>query len=54
MFIEGPYGEFCLLETPTLGLVCQASGVATRAARVKKAAGEKLVVAFEGALQIQS
>jgi len=46
MFIEGPYGDFCLLETPLLGLICQASGVATRAARVKKAAGEKLVVAF--------
>ncbi len=46
MFIEGPYGEFCLLETPLLGLICQASGVATSAARVKKAAGEKLVVAF--------
>jgi nicotinate phosphoribosyltransferase len=46
MFIEGPYGEFCLLETPLLGLLCQASGVATRAARVKKVAGEKLVLAF--------
>jgi len=46
MFIDGPYGEFCVLETPLLGLICQASGVATRAARVKKAAGEKLVVAF--------
>jgi len=46
MFIEGPYGDFCILETPLLGLICQASGVATRAARVKKAAGEKLVVAF--------
>jgi len=46
MFIEGPYGEFCVLESPLLGLICQASGVATRAARVKKAAGEKLVVAF--------
>ncbi|MFB0501226.1 MAG: nicotinate phosphoribosyltransferase [Candidatus Bathyarchaeia archaeon] len=46
MFIEGPYGKFCLLETPLLGLICQASGVATRAARVKKAAGEKFVVAF--------
>ena len=29
MYIEGPYGEFCLLETPLLGLLCQASGVAT-------------------------
>lgn len=46
MFIEGPYGEFCLLETPMLGLICQASGAATRAARIKKVAGEKLVVAF--------
>jgi len=46
MFIEGPYGEFCTLETPLLGLICQASGVATRAARVKKAAGKKIVMAF--------
>ncbi len=46
MFIEGPYGEFCLLETPMLGLICQASGAATRAARIKKVAGEKLVMAF--------
>jgi len=46
MFIEGPYGEFCLLETPMLGLICQASGVATRAARIKKVAGEKNVMAF--------
>lgn len=46
MMIEGLYREFCLFETPLLGLVCQASGVATRAARIKKVAGEKLVVAF--------
>ncbi|MFQ6081680.1 MAG: nicotinate phosphoribosyltransferase, partial [Candidatus Bathyarchaeia archaeon] len=46
MFIEGPYGDFCLFETPLLGLICQASGVATRAARIKKVAGKKLVVAF--------
>ena len=46
LFIEGPYGEFCVLETPLLGLLCQASGVATKAARVKKAAGDCLVVAF--------
>lgn len=44
--IEGPYGSFCLYETAMLGLVCQASGVATRAARVRKAAGNKLLVAF--------
>ncbi|MDH5461826.1 MAG: nicotinate phosphoribosyltransferase [Candidatus Bathyarchaeota archaeon] len=46
MFIEGPYGEFCVLETPLLGLICQASGATTRAARIKKVAGEKSVVAF--------
>jgi nicotinate phosphoribosyltransferase len=46
MFVEGAYGEFCVLETPLLGLLCQASGAATRAARIKKVAGEKLVVAF--------
>jgi len=46
MFIDGPYGDFCLLETPLLGLICQASGVATRAARIKKVAGKKIVVAF--------
>ena len=46
MFIEGPYGSFCVYETPMLGLLCQASGVATKAARVKKAAGDCLVVSF--------
>ncbi|HDQ06667.1 MAG TPA: nicotinate phosphoribosyltransferase [Candidatus Bathyarchaeota archaeon] len=46
MFLEGPYGDYCLLETPLLGLICQASGVASRAARIKRVAGEKSVVAF--------
>ncbi len=46
MFIEGAYGEYCILETPMLGLICQASGATTRAGRIKKAAGEKAVVAF--------
>jgi len=46
LFIEGPYGEFCLLETPMLGLMCQSTGVATRSARIKKVAGDKLVLAF--------
>jgi nicotinate phosphoribosyltransferase len=44
--IEGPYGAFCILETPMLGLICQASGVATQSARIKKIAGDKLVLAF--------
>jgi len=46
MFIDGSYGDYCLLETPMLGLICQASGVASRAARIKRFAGEKAVVAF--------
>ena len=46
MFIQGAYGEYCLMETSLLGLICQASGAASRAARVKRAAGEKSVVAF--------
>ena len=46
MTIEGAYHSFCELETPLLGFICQESGVATRAAFVKKAAGEKAVVAF--------
>ncbi len=46
MVIEGAYCEFCLYETPALGFICQASGVATMAARCKKAAGDKTVIAF--------
>ncbi len=46
MRIEGPYGQFCLYETPLLGLICQASGAATRAARVKKVAGDKTLISF--------
>ncbi len=46
MFIEGPYGEFCFLETPMLGLVCQSTGVATKSARIRIAAGDKTVIAF--------
>jgi len=46
MRIEGLYGEFCIYETPLLGLLCQASGVATRAARIRKVAGEKTLISF--------
>ena len=46
MRIEGPYGEFCIYETPLLGLICQASGVATSAARVRNVAGEKTLISF--------
>ena len=44
--IEGTYTEFGLLETSMLGLICQASGVATKAARSKKAAGNRPVISF--------
>ena len=46
LYIEGPYGSFAHLETAILGLICQASGVATAAARVKLAANFKPVYAF--------
>jgi len=44
--IEGDYKEFCELETPLLGLICQASGIATKTARLKKLAGKKLILSF--------
>lgn len=44
--IEGPYEAFAHLETAILGLICQASGVATAAARIKKLANNKPVYAF--------
>ena len=46
MMIEGPYGAFCLYETPMLGLLCQASGIATEAARIRKAADNKTLLSF--------
>ncbi len=46
MEIEGMYTEFGLYETSILGLLCQASGVATKAARCKKAAGDRGVISF--------
>ncbi len=44
--IEGPYGEFAVYETPLLGFLSTASGIATKASRVKKAAGDALVLSF--------
>lgn len=46
MEIEGRYTEFGIYETSILGLLCQASGVATKAARCKKAAGDRRVISF--------
>ncbi|GBD93710.1 nicotinate phosphoribosyltransferase pncB2 [bacterium BMS3Abin05] len=46
LVIEGNYLDFGVYETAILGLLCQASGVATKAARCKKAAGDKIVLSF--------
>jgi len=46
MAIEGPYAEYAIYETPALGLICQASGIATKASRVRKAAGDRRVISF--------
>lgn len=44
--IEGKYTDFGHYETALLGLLCQASGVATAAARCRKAAGDRSVLSF--------
>jgi nicotinate phosphoribosyltransferase len=44
--IEGRYQDFCVFETALLGLLCQASGIATKAARFKKLAGKRPVISF--------
>jgi nicotinate phosphoribosyltransferase len=46
MEIEGRYQDFCVYETALLGLICQASGVSTQASRMKRLAGERLVMSF--------
>ncbi len=42
----GAYAEFGIMETAVLGMICQATGVATKAARTKIAAKGKPVIAF--------
>jgi nicotinate phosphoribosyltransferase len=44
--LSGPYGAFAEHETAVLGFLCQASGVATGAARCRLAAGEKPLISF--------
>jgi nicotinate phosphoribosyltransferase len=46
MRLSGFYTQFGAMETAVLGLLCQASGVATKAARCKHAAGDRLVISF--------
>ena len=44
--IEGSYGEFCEMETAMLGILCQASGIATKTSRIKALAGDRTVLSF--------
>ncbi len=44
--LEGPYGQYCSLETPALGFICYATGVATMSARCKLAAGGRPLLSF--------
>jgi nicotinate phosphoribosyltransferase len=46
MVLEGRYLDFCLYETPLLGFLCHASAIATMAARVRRAAGRKIIFSF--------
>jgi len=46
MNVSGTYTDFAIYETSMLGLICQASGIATRAAKCKLAAGERSVISF--------
>lgn len=46
MVLEGRYLDFCLYETPLLGFLCQASGITTMAARVRRSAGKKTLLSF--------
>ncbi|MCL4557596.1 MAG: nicotinate phosphoribosyltransferase [Deltaproteobacteria bacterium] len=46
MEIQGNYTDFGSYETEILGLMCQASGIATNSARIKLAAGFKPVFSF--------
>lgn len=46
MVIEGRYMDFGIYETPLLGFLCHSSGISTKAARCKLAAGKKLIYNF--------
>lgn len=46
MVIEGPYSSFITYETSILGILRHYSSIATKAARIKRAAGDRLVLFF--------
>ena len=46
MYIVGDYVEYAIYETPTLGFLCQTSGIMTKSARVRIAAGDSIILSF--------
>lgn len=44
--IEGKYQDFCVYETAVLGFLCQATGIATKSARLRKLAWDKIIISF--------
>lgn len=46
MAIEGNYVNFAIYETPILGFICQASGIATKAARFRKICKDAILLSF--------
>lgn len=46
MRVEGPYYTISVYETPLLGIVRHATSIATKAARVKRLAGDRIVLFF--------
>lgn len=46
LYIVGRYLSFARYENPLLGFLCHASGIASRAASIKLAAGDKPVISF--------
>jgi len=44
--LEGPYGAYCRYETALLGLLCQATGIATSAARIRLKAPTQHILSF--------
>jgi len=46
LVLEGRYLDFCIHETSLLGMICQATGIATKASRLRRVAGTKTLVSF--------
>ncbi len=46
MIIEGYYNDFAIYETPILGILRHYTSIATKAARIKKLAGDRTVLFF--------